>query len=159
MMSQFELDRSPERGVALLITVFVLLMVGAVAIAAISNSGQEATASARMRASLRALYTADAGAELATSRLAQFPPNLVPFDIDLGDGRNVQSRPRSQTTPQPLALAGTGPPPDGYGLPGSGGSAFLTDLYMVNVTSTTPEGSVAEIEAKLGLLVPGSGGY
>ena len=41
--------REPERGMALFITVFVLLLIGAVAVAAINQSREESTAGGRAR--------------------------------------------------------------------------------------------------------------
>ncbi len=138
-------------------TVFILLLVGAVAIAALENSGEEAAASGRSRAATRAVYAADAGVELAMSHIAASPPDVTAFDVDLGGGRLVQSRTRADTSPQPIAMAGMGPPPEGYAI--NTGSGYVNEVYLVNVTSPSPDGTTAEIEARLGRLEAGSGGY
>ena len=149
-----------QEGVALLVTVFVLLLIGAVAIAAIDQSGQEAASSARTRVSMRALLAADAGVEVAIGHLAALDES--PFDLDIGDGIRVQSRTRDDAGPQDIELASPGgPPPDEYGLPSAGGTTygetgFFTDVYLINVTSSLPDGSVAQVEARLGRLVTGS---
>jgi hypothetical protein len=149
-----------QEGVALLITVFVLLLIGAVAIAAIDQSGDEATSSARTRAAMRALLAADAGVEVAIGQLANLDDS--PFDLDIGDGIQVQSRTRDDVVPQEITLASPGgPPPDEYGLPSAAGTTYgetgyFTDVYLINVTSSTPDGSVAQVEARLGRLSAGS---
>jgi hypothetical protein len=149
-----------QEGVALLVTVFVLLLVGTVAIAAIGQSGQEAASSARTRAAMRALLAADAGVEVAIGHLAVSDES--PFDVDIGGGIRVQSRTRDDASPQELTLASPGgPPPDEYGLPTAGGSTygetgFFTDVFLINVTSSLPDGSVAQVEARLGRLSTGS---
>ncbi len=149
-----------QEGVALLVTVFVLLLIGAVAIAAIGQSGQEAASSARTRAAMRALLAADAGVEVALGHLAVSDES--PFDVDIGDGIRVQSRTRDDAGPQDITLASPGgPPPDEYGLPSASGTTygdtgFFTDVFLINVTSSLPDGSVAQVEARLGRLSTGS---
>ncbi len=149
-----------QEGMALLITVLVLLMMGAIAIAAIGESGEEAASSARTRAATRALLAADGGIEVAISHLAAFDDD--PFDIDVGDGIRVKSGTRNDASPTKIVLAVPGgPPPEGYGLATAGGTqygetGFFTDIYLVNVTSSTPDGSVAQVEARLGRLSTGS---
>jgi hypothetical protein len=148
--------REPEQGMALFITVFVLLLIGAVAVAAINHSREEATAGGRARATMRTFYSADSGIQLALMHIAQNPPNLNPFNITIDGGRTVQSRTRADATPQPLVRTGFGPPPEGYEI--NVGSAFFNEIFLVNVTSTAPNGASAELEARLARLQAGSGG-
>ncbi len=149
-----------QEGMALLITVLVLLMMGAIAIAAIGESGEEAASSARTRAATRALLAADGGIEAAISRLGAFDDSA--FDIDVGDGIRVKTGTRDDGAPTKIELAVPGgPPPEGYGLATAGGTqygetGFFTDVDLVNVTSSTPDGSVAQVEARLGRLSTGS---
>ena len=148
-----------EQGMALFVAVFILTLVSMVALTGIQNSENEATASGRSRSTMRVLYAADAGIELASSRLAQMPPDLTAFDIDLGGGRRAQSRTRTDTSTQPLSYSGIGPPPEGYALHSGGGSTgYATDVYQVNVTATSNTGSIVEVESKMGILSDG-GGY
>ena len=148
-----------EQGMALFIAVFVLTLVSMVALSGMQNSENEATASGRSRASMRVLYAADAGIELATSRISQLPPDLSPFDEDLDNGLNVQSRTRQDGSPQPLTYSGTGVTPEGYALSSGGGSTgYVTDVYQANVTATSNAGAIVELESKLGILSVG-GGY
>lgn len=149
-----------QEGIALLITVLVLLMMGAIAVAAIGESGEEAASSARTLAATRALLAADGGIEAAISRLAAFDDSA--FDIDVGGGIRVKTGTRDDGAPTKIELAVPGgPPPEGYGLATAGGTqygetGFFTDIYLVNVTSSTPDGSVAQVEARLGRLSTGS---
>ena len=148
-----------EEGLALLITMLMLLLMGAIAIAAIGESGEEAASSARTRAATRALLAADGGIEVAISHLAAFDDSA--FDVSVGDGIRVQTGTRDSGTPTKIELAAPGgPPPEGYGLAAAGGTqygetGFFTDIYLVNVTSSTPDGSVAQVEARLGRLSTG----
>ena len=92
------------------------------------------------------------GIQLALTRIAQNPPTTVPFSVNLQGGRNVQSRAREDATPQNIDRVGFGPPPPGMQL-----GLFFNEIYLVNVTSTSPNGATAEIEAKLARLQAGTG--
>ena len=148
--------RKTERGSGLLITMLVVLLVGAVAVASIEQAGQEAAAGGRTRSTVRNLYAADSGIELARVRLAENPPNTDAFSVVLEDGRRIESRRRTEALPQPLSQDGFGPPPDGYEL--NAGSSFHNAIYLINITSTTPGGTTAEIEAKILRFQAGTGG-
>ncbi len=145
-------DRRNESGVALLVAVFVLMLVGLAAISSIQSSEDESTAGGRSRSAVAALYQADAGIALAFNRVQQTPPNIDPIDLDLGYGRSVQSRARADTGAQPLAEAGTGLPPDGYQIADGSGDGYYSILYLVNVTALNGTQAVAEIEAMVGAL-------
>jgi len=148
--------RRSERGSGLLITMLVTLLVGAIAVAAIDRAGQEAAAGGRMRSAVRILHAADSGIELARMRLTQDPPNTNPIAIILDDGTRVESRRRTEATPQPLKRDGFGPPPEGFEL--DAGSTIQNEVYLINITATSPAGSTAEIEAKVLRLSSGIGG-
>jgi hypothetical protein len=156
MATRTAVGRREEAGIALLVTVFVLLLMGAIAITAIGHSGQEATASATGRVKKRTFHGADAGIQVALRRLAEEPPNQVPFDIDLGGGRTVQSRSRSDATPQPIPRLGVGPPPEGFSI--NVGSGYINEIFLTNVTASSPNATTVELEAKLGRLSANSGG-
>ncbi len=137
-----------EHGSALLVTSIVLVLVSMLALAAMTQSERESTGSARSRSSTRAFYAADAGVELALSRLKQSPPDLSAFDVDLADGANVQSRSRAEATPHSLDQVGTGETPEGYAVNVGSGAGYSNRVYLVNVTSSAG-GSTIEVEAKL----------
>jgi len=70
-----------ERGVALLIAIFSLLLVSVVAIALIVSSGTDSALAGNFRSSANAYYAALAGLEEARGRLRLLPsdPNFVPL--------------------------------------------------------------------------------
>jgi len=144
-------ERLPrERGSALIVTTLVLLLVGMLALTSLKDAEQESTAAGRARATTRTLYAADAGIQLALSRLTQSPPNLDAFDVDLADGANVQSRTRSSGTPSDIQQVGLGSSQqEGYALNVEGGATSLTKIFQIDVTATYANAAVAELEARL----------
>jgi hypothetical protein len=148
--------RRGQAGFALVTAIVVLVLVSAVVINLIDYSGEEAFSSARSRAVVKNLYAADSGIEVSMNRI-QLPRNLAAFSYTLTDNTRVESRSRSDGSPQPIAAAGVGPPPDGYSINVGGG--FVNELFLLNVTSVAANNGVAELEAKLGSLQPNSGAY
>lgn len=149
-------DRRRERGVTLLVTVVMILLVGILVLTSIGHSGDESAAAARARATARALHAADGGMQLALARVTDEPPNTNPIDITVGD-LSVQSRTRAQATPQALGSLGSGPPPEGYGI--NTGSGYVSELFLVDITSSGPTGSTAELQSKLYRFSGSAGGY
>jgi hypothetical protein len=158
MITQPDSTHRRDQGMALFLAVFILTLVSMVALAGIQNSENEATSSGRSRASMRMLHAADAGIEFAASRVAK--NNFASFSLDLGGGRNVESRRRSDPNPINISEAGRGLAPEGFAIPsGAGSTGYVTDVYLVNVTATSANGSVVELESKLGILAVDGGGY
>jgi hypothetical protein len=147
-----------QRGAALLITTLVLTLVSVIAFTAIRHAEQESTSGARSRSTTRAVHAADAGVELALVRLMESPPNLNAFDVDLSEGANLQSRTRTQGTPQDLGQVGIGEPQEGYAINVGAGVAYVNRVFQVNVTAQSGR-STAELEAKLGRMSADSTGY
>jgi hypothetical protein len=145
-----------EGGVALLITVILILLVGVLVLTSIAHSGDESVAGARARSTVRALYAADGGMQFAFSRVTQEPANTNPIDIDIGTV-NVQSRRRADGAAKDLDSLGAGPPPEGYGV--NAGSSYVSELFLVDITSLGPTGSTAELQSKLYRFTGSSGGY
>ena len=148
-----------EAGAALLVTALVLMVVSLLGFAAIRNSEQESSASARSRATTRSLYAADAGVQLALSRLSQNPPNLTAFSVNLVDGVTLESRARTETNPVDLdqvnqAVGGK----EGFSVNVGAGSKYVSRVFQVNVTSTGG-GSTTEVEARLNRIGPEGTGY
>ena len=146
LISRNERRRS---GSALIVTTLVLLLVGMLALTSIKDSEQESSAGARARATARTLYAADAGIQLALTRLMQTPPNLTLFDIDLADGANVQSRTRADSVPQNIGQVGLGATEEGYALNIGGGATSVSRVYELNVTAAYANSAAAELEARL----------
>ncbi len=143
---------------ALLLTSVILMLVSMLAFSAIRHSEKESTSSARSRNTMRTMYTADAGIQLSLARLAQTPPNLNAFDVTLAGGANLQSRTRTQTSPQDLGQTGIGAPEEGWDLNVGRGVTFVNRIYLVNVTASQGT-STAEIEAKLSRMGVDTSGY
>ncbi len=150
--------RRHESGMALIVVVMILSLVSAVAIASLTESGMEAASAGRTRSAARALYVADAGIEIARNHISQNPPDTNPINVDMGGGWTVQSRSKSDGAPVPILRAGdTVGGTEGYSI--NVGSGFASAIYIVNVTSTTPGGASAEVEAKIARISGASGGY
>jgi hypothetical protein len=138
-----------EEGVALLIAVLLLLLLSGIGIAAIDHSGADAAFAGSSTRTARILYMAEAGLHTAARQLSSAPANLSAFTISFDGGViTVRSGPRSAGSAQPIEQAGTGPPPEGYGV--GVGSGFHSQLYRVNVTAAAQEGSSTELEAAFG---------
>jgi|SRR5580692_489181 hypothetical protein len=73
--------RGPERGIALLIAIFVLLLISVVAIALLVSSGTETALGTNYRASSTVYYAALAGLEEARGRLLPKNPNYFGASI------------------------------------------------------------------------------
>src|SRR6266699_2559378 len=67
--------RQPEAGIALLIAIFILLLIGVVAIALVVSSGTESALAGNYRFSTNVYYAAVAGLEEVRARLRSNNPN------------------------------------------------------------------------------------
>lgn len=144
-----------EEGMALIVVVMLLALIGAMVPFAVSHSGSELAGSARTRGAARALYAADAGIQIALGRLADNPPTTTPLDVTLS-GWSIQSRTRTESSAAALNTDGSfGPPPEGYGIE----DGYRSDIYRVNITSSRQGLGSAELEAKLTRLSSSVGGY
>ena len=144
-----------QDGIALIITILILLLVSTIGIASIEHSGGEFSSAGRARASTVALYGAEAGLQLAINQFAQEPADLTAVNVTLDDGTGVQSGTRADTAPQPLTKGGTGLPPEGYSL--NAGSGYVNRRYRAEVTARTTGGSAVELESLFAKLE--AGGY
>ena len=135
-----------EDGLVLLMTMFILMLIGVIAIDAIGQSETESTASGRSRSTIRTMHAADAGIQIAISRLTQSPPNVDPISLTFA-GRSVESRTRTVTGAQDLAFAGVSEAPEGYSI--NLGESYVTESYEVTITATSVDGSIAEVESKI----------
>lgn len=150
--------RRREQGAALIIAVIVLLMVALLGVNALDRTQQESTSGARQRNSTHTLEAADAGVQFAIARLGQTPANLAAFSVSV-DGATVESRARSDSTPQPLLQDDAGSPPDGFAINVGSDASFSGRVFQVNVTATSPTGAVSELEARVSRLESGGSAY
>ncbi|TMA23038.1 MAG: hypothetical protein E6J87_25630 [Deltaproteobacteria bacterium] len=140
--------RRREAGAALLVTVLVLVLVAMLGFAALRNAEGESTGGARSVSFTKAYHAAEAGIELALTRLLQSPPNLNPIDVSLTTA-TVQSRRREQTAAQPLQQVGNGGSPvEGYSLNVGVNVGAVQRVFVVDSTAIDSRSTV-EVEAKL----------
>lgn len=146
-----------RQGAALIVAVIALLMAATIAIHAMQSTQKESTAGARARNTTRTLEAADAGVQFAIARLSQSPPNLNAFSVDV-DGTTVQSRSRSQATPQNLVQETAGAPPDGFSINVGTDSGFAGSVYKVSITGANGS-STSELEVRFSRLEAGGSAY
>jgi len=142
---------------ALLTTAIVLVLVALLAVAAMNDAARESTAGARSRAATRSVHAADAGLQLARTHLAETPPDLTAINLAYADA-TIQSRSRSESTPQTLDQVGLGTAPEGFSVNVGPGATFFNRIYQINVTATSGD-SAAELEAKLSRVEAEGQGY
>ena len=143
-----------EAGVALIITVLVMLLVSGVAVAAMNNSREEMMAGGRSRSVITSLFAAEAGVQFAEARVLP-PRDLSSFSINVA-GITVESRERADTSPQSIGSGGIGKPPPGYSI--NVGSGYVNQIFAVHSTAENTRLPTTELEVRLGLLTPNSGG-
>lgn len=142
-----------EGGIAMITVVLIIFLLMASALSSVDFTEQEARASGQSRATMRSLYAADAGIQLAISRVQN--GDFAAFSFNLADGTTVESRRRSDAGPQPLSDGGPGGVPDGMEFE-AGGGGFQYMVYPMNVTAVGSNDLTSELEAKVGILdVPG----
>jgi len=147
-----------ESGMALMIALLLLIVMSAIAISAVEHSGEDSAVSGRLRRATKMFHAADGGIQIAVGRVNQASPDTSPFTFTTTDGTTLRTGARSDTTPQPLVVLGSGPPPDGFCV-GVGAACYRRDLYRAQVSALAGDGAASELEAQFGVLVPGTGGY
>lgn len=146
--------RRGDAGIALIITLMVMLLVAGVAIAAMNNSQEEMVAGGRSRSVITSLFAAEAGIQFAEARILP-PRDLTAFSINVG-GTTVESRERDDGSPQSIASGGIGKPPPGYSI--NIGAGYVNQIFEVHSTAENARLPTTELEVRLGLLTPNSGG-
>ena len=155
--SELDAPRSTHRreGMALITTILILMLVGATALATIKTSSEEMMAGGRSRSVIKSLYAAEAGVQLAHTRI-RAPRDLSAFSISV-DGATVESRSRDQTGTQAIDEGGLGRPPSGYSV--NIGSGYVNQIYAVDVTASAASLPTTEVQVRLGMLTANSGSY
>ena len=142
-----------EGGIAMITVVLIIFLLMASALSSVDFTEQEARASGQSRATMRSLYAADAGVQLAISRVQQQDFSAFSFNLSDGptaNGTLVESRRRDQVGPQPLTDGAAGGVPDGmeFGV----GKGYQLMVYPINVTAVGQNDLTSELEAKVGIL-------
>ena len=150
MPSEIHSANKREQGVALVVTVVTLVIATMIGLTALQHTQEESTAGGRARATARTLHAADAGVQFAMGRLAQSPPYLNAFSLTLANGLTVESRTRTQGTPQNIAQVTTGgsSAPEGYAINIGADSGVSNHIYRVSVTATAGS-AAAELETSI----------
>ena len=156
-----------QQGIALIVTVLLLLMISAVGLAALRHAGDESTISASSRRKTTVVYAADAALNIMAERLLNGDPTnatfLDPMDqptflsSTAGLPIAVRSGTADTTVPQPILRVGTAA--GGGGQLNIGSSATQSyGVYRVSIVARDSGGSQAQVQAQF--RVPeGAAGY
>ncbi len=146
-----------EEGVALIITVLLLMMVSAIGLSALQHAGDESTASASSRRKLATMYAADAAINVLADRLrngqASSPTFTQPMDEQTfmltksGLPIAVRTGTADNAVPMPIRKVGSAA---GVGGQFNIGAAATQSygIYRVSVVATDPGGGRTQIQAQ-----------
>ena len=141
----------------MILTILLLLLISGIGIAAIEHAGDESVLAGSSRRWTRTFFAADAGIQMALSRISQNPPDLTQFNFTIDNNSTTVFSGTNAGGPAPMQSVGVGAPPDGYSI--NLGTGFQSRLYKAEVAARGPANSVMELEAKFGKLDSGGGGY
>lgn len=145
-------DRHTERGVALTLALWMLVILGLVGSALLAGSNIELRLAANDRNSQGALFTADAALQFAKSNQTIYttigdgtggtPPgtvNTAAVAIGTNTAQNVQ-----------VTYLSLGPPPVGSGIPAS----FQAQYFALQATGSGPNNAGIQLESQIGRIIP-----
>ena len=170
-------DSRREQGVALLVSIMMLTIMGLIGLGSMELATRDRQVAGYMASSRSALYAADAGIALGQSIIDQDVGELVPqgvsalFGFDpsfptegspqiLGDGSASQPRFMQDSDPevgQAVDYVGVGEACDGWIMSDEfGGSQWREALFSINVEGRTPTavGSSKRVEASAAYCYP-----
>ena len=159
-----------ESGIALVLTITMLLLFSVFAIHAINRVQDERVSSGASRRYTTNVSAADAGVKIALAQLKAstngLSVNTAPIDIPalqadaFGQATSIRSGVLNSSTPQPLQfLQFVGDSSGGGQLnlgSGQGGGGQLA-VYRVNIVATDPSGGSAQVQAQLMVQAPAVG--
>lgn len=159
-------ERKGEQGIALIITVLLLLMISAIGIAALQHAGDERTVGASSRRKLLTVHAADAAMNVMADRLRTGTPSQPNFTAPM-DVPNFMQAPnglpiavRSGTTDSGVAMpvlkVGTAAASGGQLNIGSVSQSY--GIYRVGIVATDPGGGRAQLQAQF-KVAEGPAGY
>ena len=144
-----------DAGIALIVTVLLLLMVSALGTAALQHAGNESSVSASSRRKLSVVYAADSALSLVVAKLTaggQFP-DTTPLDEPtlLVDDAGFPISARTGTTqtaiPQAVMRVGTAAAP-GSQLNINSSNTISFGVYRAGVVASDSGGGRAQIQAQ-----------
>jgi len=156
-----------ERGIALIVTVLLLMMISAIGLAALRHAGDESVISASSRRKLSVVYAADSAMNVLAERLLTGNPSssiyLAPMDDpslltnEAGLPIAVRTGSVDSTVPQPVVRVGSAPGGGSQLNIGSAGTQSY-GVYRASVVSSDAGGAQAQIQAQF-RIAEGSGSY
>lgn len=147
---------SNERGVALVLALWMLVILGLAGTTLLSSSSVELRLAANTRHSQTALYTADAAIQYAKSDPAIYTTiadGTGAFPVGATAGTyTVAAVTVGANTAQNVNVTylTLGPPPVGSGLP----ATFQAQYFSVQATGVGPNNTQALIESQVGRIIP-----
>ncbi len=148
--------RPDEAGIALLITVILLLMLSAIGLSALQSAQGEANAGGRSARKLRTFFAADSALSLVQEQLdisnTRYPDLTAVNDNQFiqssaGLFTGVRTGTGDNAVPQQISFVGRARR-DGDQLNINAGNTFSFGIYRTDVVATDPVGGRAELQAQ-----------
>ena len=145
-----------EAGIALLLTVILLLLLSAMGLASLQSAQGEASAGGRSARKVRTFFAADGALSLVAQQLdqgnAQYPDTTALDDIQFVQGRaglytGVRTGTSDNAVPQEIRLVGRSRR-EGDQLNVNAGNTFSFGIYRADVVATDPLGGRTELQAQ-----------
>ena len=146
-----------EHGIALIVTVLLLMMISAIGLAALRHAGDESVISASSRRKLAAVYAADAGMNVLAERLLTGNPSSATFLAPMNDPSlltneaglpiAVRTGTADSTVPQPVVRVGSAPG-GGSQLNIGSSSTQSYGVYRASIVAGDAGGAQAQIQAQ-----------
>ncbi len=160
-----QIENPAESGIALIVTILLLLLISALGTAALQHAGDELTIGASSRRKLALIYVADSALSLVVDKLttnAQFPdttpldePSLLTNEAGLPFAARTGS---TQTTvPQPVMRVGRTTAP-GSQLNINSANTMSFGVYRAGVVALDSGGGRAQLQAQF-IVAEGSMSY
>jgi Tfp pilus assembly protein PilX len=156
---------SGESGIALVVTVLLLLLVSAIGISALNRAGDEKIVSTVSRRQVSNLSAAEAGLRLVQAQLENNTVGIPPdtalsrpglFQDVSGLFTGVRSGTVDTATAQKIQPVGY-TIPDGSEVRTGGGGAAPRLVYRVNVVASDPSGGNVQVQAQFSVRNTGPG--
>ena len=158
--------RTRQEGVALILTVLMLLLISALGLSALQHAGDENAVAASSRRKLTVVYAADAALNMASDQLLnsataypdQTPLNVVNLFQD-ESGLNISARSGTIDNPvaQPIMRVGT-TVASGSQLNVNSSNTTSYGVYRIGIVATDAGGGRAQVQAQI-TVAEGGGSY
>ncbi len=156
-----------ERGIALIITVLLLMMISGIGLAALRHAGDETAMSSSSRRKLSVVYAADAAMNVLAERLLAGDPATSTYLLPVNNASimtneaglpvAVRTGTVDSTVPQPVLRVGAAPGGGSQLNIGSGGTQSY-GVYRASIVAADAGGSQSQIQAQF-RIAEGSASY